>query len=597
MKIDESICNELIKTVKRRENALVVIPPLVNVDVDECFKSRGIEAISPGNFKGWRFLENLFGIRRVVLIKDLRDDFVNWVLHYRRKKIPIVCVLRMGNQMKTMATILGKYNLSKWDIFDRILELKLGDNTIVSQDIQEKYSYLSVDQKLMLKNIYFLNVLGITPDVETLLRITNIDRKVVEETISLFEFFEFVKLEGKKILGNMEVLEYLFGAESLREDYIKRIYDYIEVEDLVKLVDYIYDYGLDVSLGLEILKSALMKINVINNPKLYANIKYYQAKLHIKLLSLTGGNPEKIITYAKESAEIRKRLGDEIGYIDALNLIGIGYLTASQSENSLNNLINAEKTFIFILDFTKDKYPLEMAIASVNLGITYLRFAEIIGDITYALKGEYHLKDAIKVFRSLNLKDRLLNALINLGVIYDVLGRLLGSDKYYAEAISAYRMAKDLAKNRERSIISLIDNNLALALMGLAKVKKDIKYLHEAENILVNLPIPENAPLMHLRKYKNLASVYYAMFEISRDRNYLYKSAEYLEKILEKHETLTRPPYFCSVALELSEVYGRLGMFDRIKSLMKRVINVAGKNNLEHYKKQAEEILEKFKGF
>ncbi len=597
MKIDESICSELISTVKRRENALVVIPPLVDIDVEGCFKDRGIEAVSFGNFKGWGFLENLFGVKRVVLVKDLRDDFVNWVLHYRRKRIPIVCVLRMGNQIKTMASIFGKHNLSKWDIFDKILELKLGENTVVSQEIQEKYSYLSVEQKLILKNIYFLNVLGINPDVETLSRIANINRKIVEEAISLFEFFDFVKVEDGEILGNMEVLEYLFGGESLGRDYIKRIHDYIEVGDSVKLVDYIYNYGLDVSLGLEVLENALMKINVINNPKLYADIKYYQAKLHVKLLSLTGGNPEKIITYAKESAEIRKRLGDEIGYIDALNLIGVGYLTASQSESSLDNLRNAEKTFMFILDFTTDKYPLEMAIVSVNLGITFLRFAEILGDSAYALKGEYHLKEAIKVFRSLNLKDRLLNAFVNLGAIYDVLGRLLRSDKYYAEAISAYRMAKDLAKNREKSVIALIDNNLALALMGLANLKKDIKYLHEAEKILVNSPIPENASLMHLRKYRNLASIYYAMFELSMDRNYLYKSAEYLEKILEKHETVTRPAYFCSVALDLSDVYERLGMFDRIKSLIKRVINVAEKNNLEHYKKQAEEILEKFKGF
>jgi tetratricopeptide (TPR) repeat protein len=308
---------------------------------------------------------------------------------------------------------------------------------------------------------------------------------------------------------------------------------------------------------------------------------------------------QKSLVYGKEALQLATQLGQTEGKAEALENLGMTYVSLTQYEDALFNLDQS------LRHFRIGQNNARLAQVLNRIGTTHYR----VGNYAEALR---NLLDAKEKYQKLDDKLGSSKVLSNLGLVYKEQGKFEQAELSYLDAL---QLSQRL--NRQSEIGSQLNNlgllyasqkkyeqalnkyQEALSIQNKLGDSKEIAYLYnniaetyEAQNFFEQA-LDYYQKSLDLKQTNNdregLATAYINIARLYKKTNEPQKALEYAQKGLKLAEDISAKPLLKDISLVLAELYANEP--DYPKSLQYYRLHLAMKDSL--YNKERIELAEK----
>ncbi len=241
------------------------------------------------------------------------------------------------------------------------------------------------------------------------------------------------------------------------------------------------------SLALRAYDHAISLYREINNTKGIARLKYNKGLVYFNQSDYhraKDNNQEAFEEFEKEK--------DTFLMAKMLNSIGINEMYLTQYPEALTSYLKAKRLYED-LKLTGD---LQYASTNSNIGLLYARLEKWDQALEYQQK-------ALQLFREVEFKEGIANALANLGRIYEGMGNPEKGISLYGESHAIMER-----NHNERGMASAL-TNMGIAYTGMGDYTKAIPYFQQTRTIYERLKNTNNLSIVHRNLadcFKNLPS-------------------------------------------------------------------------------------------
>ncbi|MEA2087633.1 MAG: adenylate/guanylate cyclase domain-containing protein, partial [Candidatus Caldatribacteriota bacterium] len=393
--------------------------------------------------------------------------------------------------------------------------------------------------------LYQASVLGRYIEIKLLQKITNLEDKVLLETLKKLQkhkFIEEVEAVPKpqsyfafthSLIQEIAYNSLLFKARrglhrkigaAMEEIYLSKIdakveelaYHFKNSDDPEKAVFYLNKAGDKAQFvyafknavnyytdSIKILKSTeLKKEQLVKLSEIYNKLAFSQ--------SIIGGRKEAEINLNK-ALKCCKKTGDEDN--ESLILMGMGNLYGDMGQ--WDKAIEYFKNCLSITGRISNLKRKASVLKGIGLACLFK------GDTSI---GYSYLKESIDICKEIKALDVYAMALNNIGIYYDMLGK-------WEKAIEAYKESLSIAKkNNNIIIISNIMNNIGFAYSSLGESKQAIYYLRESVKIADKIGDIYNKGI----NYIHLGEEYLEKDEYKEVKYYIFQAEKIFEELEDK---------------------------------------------------------------
>lgn len=572
-----NIDNQLIRSLERKRNILIVGPPLSG-KTRAVFNSlkqlkSPVHVLVPRSVQMTVFQfpkDFIFWKPKMIFIDDLQyyierqDSFHLLFREAKERNIPIAATCHSGWEFKKVKNKMIEQNLDIDIIFgDDIIEMEKispDEGKLVAEKLGMKWDTVkfngtigSIFMRLSEMERRFDNCDNIE---KTILRsIRNLYKSGIYEENSIFRLewikkaAEFFELEGRDFewTGWLKTLE---DKEFLKIARRKKIW----AEDAY--LEFVVKPEVETS-QLDILESMMEVFS--DNPEVLqmAGERAYD----IGSIDTQIGDYMKIAISAFE--KILEQINKDVQYaeyIKATNYLGQAYWLLSTVQDTLVNCQKAIEYFNEILKrINIESHPFETAKIKNKIGNAYIVFAQVESKEENCKTAINAYNEALKVFTVNTHPKEYARAHNNLGGAYLILAEVKDKTENYKKAISAFNEAlKVVSVIDNPKLYALTKNNIAntyARLSDMEDTEKNLKLAIDSYEDVLEIHSKEKAPLQYGLTKNNIGNAYSMLALIKDKKINIDKAVKAYEDSLEVRKPDQVPIQYANTMFNLGDVY------------------------------------------